>query len=457
MPDCKQIWQRNNTGNNPGNKRSGKALDRRMRNRNADNRKSILPELLIAGLLFTGMTVMRLFYINSHEIQGAGFYELCRIQIGTQMPQLEYGVGDLYAKLLYLLFWLFGNHMLYAAYLQMALQIASLVFFYFALRSLWGFIPALAAEAALLVFPEFLKSLTILNQENLLLFLLCVNLCLAAAVLSRTLRKQSTAGRYALVILVSGICAGLSAYLEKLYLAVPAALLLALLLMKRPKEAQGMQKRRLQLPVYLIGMGLGFGVCLLVKRQITGQQYAAVWAEYDRVQLSGEVFLSGSVMNYASALLLFFVFVAAAAAIVIYSYCEKAQILPEIKEEIQIQDIESFEKSETEEEIKKAEIEKAEIKKAEIKKSEIKKSEIEKMEIKESELKAVTGQENSRSVQEQLPQETAEEKKTVKYIENPLPLPKRHVKKEMDYGFEPDCDLMKYDVMVEENDDFDLP
>lgn len=408
-----------------------------MRNRNADNRKSILPELLIAGLLFTGMTVMRLFYINSHEIQGAGFYELCRIQIGTQMPQLEYGVGDLYAKLLYLLFWLFGNHMLYAAYLQMALQMAALVFFYFALRSLWGFIPALAAEAALLVFPEFLKSLTILNQENLLLFLLCVNLCMAAAVLSRTLRKQSTAGRYALVILVSGICAGLSAYLEKLYLAVPAALLLALLLMKRPKEAQGMQKRRLQLPVYLIGMGLGFGVCLLVKRQITGQQYAAVWAEYDRVQLSGEVFLSGSVMNYASALLLFFVFVAAAAAIVIYSYCEKAQILPEIKEEIQIRDIESFEKSETEEEIKK--------------------SEIEKMEIKESEIKAVTGQENSRNVQEQLPQETAEEKKTVKYIENPLPLPKRHVKKEMDYGFEPDCDLMKYDVMVEENDDFDLP
>lgn len=423
-----------------------------MRNRNADNRKSILPELLIAGLLFAVMTVMRLFYINSHEIQGTGFFELCRIQAGTQMPQLEYGVGDLYAKMLYLLFWLFGNHMLYAAYLQMALQMAALVFFYFALRNLWGFIPAIAAEAALLVFPEFLKSLTILNQENLLLFLLCVNLCLAAAVLSRTLRKQSTAGRYALVILVSGICAGLSAYLEKLYLAVPAALLLALLLMKRPKEAQGMQKRRLQLPVYLIGMGIGFGVCLLVKRQITGQQYAAVWAEYDRVQLSGEVFLSGSVMNYASALLLFFVFVAAAAAIVIYSYCEKAQILPEIKEEIQIQDIESFEKSETEEEIKKAEIEKAEIKKAEIKKSEI-----EKMEIKESEIKAVTGQENSRNVQEQLPQETAEEKKTVKYIENPLPLPKRHVKKEMDYGFEPDCDLMKYDVMVEENDDFDLP
>lgn len=438
MPDCKQIRQRKNTGNNPGNKRSGKALDRRMRNRNADNRKSILPELLIAGLLFAVMTVMRLFYINSHEIQGAGFYELCRIQAGTQMPQLEYGVGDLYAKMLYLLFWLFGNHMLYAAYLQMALQLAALVFFYFALRNLWGFIPAIAAEAALLVFPEFLESLVILNQENLLLFLLCGNLALAAAVLGRTARKQNAAGGYAFVILVSGIGAGLCAYLEKLYLAVPAMLLLALLLIKRPEEATGIQRRRLQVPVYLIGLGLGFGVCLLVKRQITGQQYAAVWAEYDRVQLSGEVFLSGSVMNYASALLLFFVFVAAAAAMVIYSYCEREQILSEIKEEIQIQDIESFEKSE-------------------IKKSEIEKMEIKESKIKESEIKAVTGQENSRNVQEQLPQETAEEKKTVKYIENPLPVPKRHVKKEMDFGFEPDSDLMKYDVMVEENDDFDLP
>lgn len=416
-----------------------------MKNRNADHKKSILPELLVAGLLFTAMTVMRLFYINSHEIQGAGFYELCRIQIGTQMPQLEYGIGDLYAKLLYLFFWLFGNHMLYAAYLQMALQMAALVLFYFAVRSLWGFIPALAAEAALLVFPELLESLVILNQENLLLFVLCVNLTLAAAVLGRTLRKQSTAGRYALVILVSGISAGLSVYLEKLYLAVPAALLLSLLLLKRPEEAQRIQKRRLQIPVYLIGMGLGFGSCLLVKRQMTGQQYAAVWAEYDRIQLNGGVFLSGSVMNYASALLLFFVFVAAVAALVVYSHCEKEQFLPESKEEIQIQDIESFEKSEPEE-------------------TEIKKSEIEKMEIKESELKAdavrikaVSEQERSLHTQEQLPEETAEQKKTVRYIENPLPVPKRHVRKEMGYGFEPDGDLMKYDVMVEENDDFDLP
>lgn len=429
-----------------------------MRNHNADNRKSILPKLLIAGLLFAAMTVMRLLYINSHEIQGAGFYELCRIQAGTQMPQLEYGVGDLYAKLLYFLFWLFGNHMLYAAYLQLALQMAALVFFYFALRSLWGFIPAIAAEAALLVFPEFLESLVILNQENLLLFLLCGNLALAAAVLGRTVRKQNAAGGYALMILVSGIGAGLCAYLEKLYLAVPAALLLALLLIKRPEETQGIQRRRLQVPVYLIGLGLGFGACLLVKRQMTGQQYAAVWAEYDRVQLSGGVFLSGSVMNYASALLLFFVFVAAVAAMVVYSYCEREQILTESKEEFQIQGIESPAQSETEKiKVKKSKIEKSEETIVETgNKAESPAADVWDKES-AAETEEITVQESFRSTQEQLPQEMTEEKKTVKYIENPLPVPKRHVKKEMDYGFEPDSDLMKYDVMVEESDDFDLP
>lgn len=42
------------------------------------------------------------------------------------------------------------------------------------------------------------------------------------------------------------------------------------------------------------------------------------------------------------------------------------------------------------------------------------------------------------------------------YIENPLPLPKKHVAREMDYRYDVDEHNMKYDVEVPENDDFDL-
>ncbi len=49
-----------------------------------------------------------------------------------------------------------------------------------------------------------------------------------------------------------------------------------------------------------------------------------------------------------------------------------------------------------------------------------------------------------------------QEKKKIEYIENPLPLPKKHVRKTMDYAFIPEDAQMKYDVAVSDTDDFDL-
>ena len=42
------------------------------------------------------------------------------------------------------------------------------------------------------------------------------------------------------------------------------------------------------------------------------------------------------------------------------------------------------------------------------------------------------------------------------YLDNPLPVPKRHVRKEMNYAFEPSPDLMFYEIPVADNDDFDV-
>ena len=51
----------------------------------------------------------------------------------------------------------------------------------------------------------------------------------------------------------------------------------------------------------------------------------------------------------------------------------------------------------------------------------------------------------------------SEVKKPIKFIENPLPLPKKHVKKEMTYAFEPTKDQMHYDLNnYRLDDDYDL-
>ena len=57
--------------------------------------------------------------------------------------------------------------------------------------------------------------------------------------------------------------------------------------------------------------------------------------------------------------------------------------------------------------------------------------------------------------------ETAEEpevleKEKTRFIENPLPLPKKHVKREMDYDFEISESDMHYQIDIPEGDDFDF-
>ena len=53
-------------------------------------------------------------------------------------------------------------------------------------------------------------------------------------------------------------------------------------------------------------------------------------------------------------------------------------------------------------------------------------------------------------------EEETEEKPKVKLIENPLPLPKKHVRREMDFDRIVEMEKMKYDIPVDETDDFDV-
>ncbi|MDE7186715.1 MAG: hypothetical protein K2O13_04320, partial [Lachnospiraceae bacterium] len=43
-----------------------------------------------------------------------------------------------------------------------------------------------------------------------------------------------------------------------------------------------------------------------------------------------------------------------------------------------------------------------------------------------------------------------------RFLENPLPLPKKHVHRQMDYQYTVEEQDMKFDVEVKEEDDFDI-
>lgn len=64
---------------------------------------------------------------------------------------------------------------------------------------------------------------------------------------------------------------------------------------------------------------------------------------------------------------------------------------------------------------------------------------------------------DNKGIMEEIMIETPTSPKPVKLLENPLPLPKKHVKKEMNYAFEPTPDQMHYDLNnYRLDDDYDL-
>lgn len=366
-----------------------------MNNRNTQKKNRLLPELALAVLLFVIVGAIRVIYIN-HDLEPVtetGFYDMCKIVLGGKLPALDYGMGDLYAKLLYTLFWFMGNHAIAAVYLQLVLQMAALVLFYLAIRQMWSFVPALAVTSALITFPQFLSSLMVLDESNLFLVVLNLTLLFTAILLGRTARDAMVRFSYAVLFLVIGIEMGLAIYLDIFFAAAAVLTLILLMAVKRPKPAKGMQRRPLQLIVYLVGACGGFVLGTLSSSRLYEEGYLAVLQIYLDTQLDQ----IGQVTNYAPPMLLLFaIFLLAAVVFVVRGHVEKeagALDDKEMPESIQIKELESFE----------------------------------------------------------------EQKPKVNYIENPLPLPKPHVKKEMNYGFDPPSVRMKYDIWVSENDDYDIP
>ena len=64
--------------------------------------------------------------------------------------------------------------------------------------------------------------------------------------------------------------------------------------------------------------------------------------------------------------------------------------------------------------------------------------------------------ENETVEQEQVEPEKSMETTKTKFIENPLPLPKKRARKTMNFQFQPEESQMKYDVEIDEKDDFDI-
>lgn len=401
----------------------------------ANKKLSYLSESgLVAALLCTGLFLC--IWNFPESLTGDGYYELAKVTGEQGVIQVVHGAVYLYLQLLHIVCLLFGNKIALGVWLQVILYLLAAVAFYFAVRRLAGVVSAIIMLAFMMLSP-FLAAEALVLSPNIL-FLLIYGMALYVA--SGCLKKSDCSMlRYC----VTGIVIAITVYLD-----IAGITLFVFML-------SGMLVRRERLGTLGICFGsaiIGFFGCIALDTVLSGKEFFSVLMAW-RSLYSPEVFALPVIVCAGKAywdmivLLLIMslgifsfrypqevertsVWVLASAALIAMQCFQITTvemmgfqllyIFMAVLAGIGICNVFAPAKSASKEmAIKAAKI---------VKSDTIVKTE------------AVSAPAAG-----------------VRFIENPLPLPKKHVAKTMDYRLKPDeKDGFDYDYPVDENDDFDI-
>ncbi|NLL77246.1 MAG: glycosyltransferase family 39 protein [Clostridiales bacterium] len=432
-------------------------------------------ECFLAMCIFAGSVLYRIDYILHADItvERNMFYEMAQVTNERGIPNITHGASYIYTVLLSAVFSFMGNKMIAGIVLQLVLHVLAILFLYFAIRLLAGRVTALCVAAIIAVSPVFMKDMCSLTPQGLYLLLYATGLWLTGLYLRKLVKNGYRRKGSYIVFLLLGIYIGILSYLDiigftlllfagtcfvvirekpcnpvgqnatnknkNIYIGKQFAVVLAVSLLMTAgfieldamysgqtfmnilaawlqQYGNGMSMSYL-VPGPDVQPAIGIGVCFLASLNVVGflmrkRQKTDAWVLLLLALTAISVTGIGQ-MDYSTfATVIWGTF----AGLGLRSMGEDANQKEKISSLETVQ-IEELKPDEDLEEIRIEEIIDEKINNAEIEK---------------------------------------EEKKSIKFIENPLPLPKKHVKKEMNYGVDVPDEQMNYDVFSEEDDDFDI-
>ncbi len=169
-------------------------------------------EIFIA-LLFWGLGLfLRIYFLQSGS-EEAAYFETAKVGNGVITP-IAHGAQYIYVLLLRGIFFLVGNHFAAGIMLQIFLQMAGAVVLYFAVRSLVGKTASLAMLFGMMFLPEMMKQGLTLSPKMLYL-LLYGSVLLMIGCFIRRQEKQTVFPWYSWInAFVIGGCIGFLTYLD---------------------------------------------------------------------------------------------------------------------------------------------------------------------------------------------------------------------------------------------------
>lgn len=425
--------------------------------------------LIAEGVLFVALIaagiVLRTGEVMSYDITGESgnvWFDAVKVTETTQIPQVVHGAVYFYLQVLHGLLVLLGNKMSAALILQVILQILTGIFLYFAVRKMSGAVAAMLAMGYWMLRPV-LSDAVILGPEPLYLLLWTIGLCAVAGTLEHFRQKGSTPGIRSLIgFFFSGIVIGVLGYLDITgFLLLPvsfSALFLETL------QTTGRLRRIGASALALLGTLAGFFLCIALdavgSNKLMGNVLLAWWKVCAPEKFSLAVTYTrspGNGINFSAIAVVVMVTVFGAGA---FSYwCRKSRERQSVWVAVALALVLMICYGMTDEEMQGLSL--LNLLLAVVagtgvqailpyRPQETKEQTV--IEVKEGEASSARRRLKVRDLEhEDLPEE---EVSGVQLIENPLPLPKKHVPKVLDYKINSDDDG-DFDYPVAEDDDFD--
>ena len=418
---------------------------------------SVLEGIFFVGILAAGIGI-RIYNIQ-YAGEEASYFDMAQVTENSTIPKMVHGGSYIYLHLLRGLFLLVGNKWMAGIWLQIALQAVAASLLYLAVSQIGTRVSGLTILAAIMFMPsEILRGLTY-SPDMMYLCVYAIGLVCVASFLSKYAEGEMESPYDVIILVFSGAWIAFVCYLDVSGITLPV-MAAGVLWLCRYKSEKKCANVWLGLGVLISAAILFFIGYLALYGYSCGKNIADIWNDLIRfysVKGTDELFWMGE-SGFLASIILFGGMVFASFAY--WSHRKSEKLSPWICAGLLLCVMEFFH-------IPSAQLDSFALmayvaailggigisesisfgKEAEY-------------ELAASGEREKEQEEETMQDEEKVPGEMEfvdlGETKKPKFIENPLPLPKKHVRKTMEYGFIPEEDMMHYDIEVDENDDYDI-
>ncbi len=226
-------------------------------------------EAAIAVVLLAVGLVFRIRGLNEAG-QTAAYFEMAQITSGQSIPQIAHGAVYFYVQILHTVFYFLGNKFIAGIGFQIILQYGAVLMLYYSMRHLSGHIAALVTLAFVMCSPYMVQSTLMLSPE---MFYLIFFMAAMTWVVSGHMVKL----RPSEFLFLGAMIAVLS------YMDIAGLLLFFLsiaVILDTRKEQPGWRKKLSAMLLCIFGLLIGFTACVYTDAYISGKSANGVWAAW---------------------------------------------------------------------------------------------------------------------------------------------------------------------------------